>query len=254
MSDNPEKAAIPGNNDSEDTTENANFETRINKVVENLTRDEKGKYIVPEDLSEAERFAVLAEKRRRDTQAEYTKTSQKVKMLEAEKTTLLKKVTEEIPLKLTTEQAEELEDLKFSDPEAYRKKMNTYERDHLAERTRTIDEELKQVSTSSLVQEELERRKEILADFTQARPDFVINDDVISNDIPPRIRKRMETGEVSFEDFLNECYNYLKTGKVVRQEELPGKQPNLSKVGGGSQPDDNAVKEDIHIKYKKTIF
>ena len=251
MSDNPEDAAIQSNDDSEN---NVSFEVKINKIAEGLSRDEKGKYVVPEDLNDAEKFAVLAERRRRDTQAEYTKTSQKVKMLEAEKATLLKKVTEETPLKLTDVQAEELEDLKFSDPEAYRKKMNAYERVYLEERTSAINEELKQVSTSSLVQEELERRKEILADFTRDKPDFVINDDVISNDIPPRITKRMETGEISFEDFLNECYNYLKTGKVVRQENVPANQLNLSKVGGGSQPDDNAVKEDIHIKYKKTIF
>lgn len=251
MSDNPEDAAIQSNDDSEN---NISFEVKINKMAESLSRDEKGKYIVPEDLNDAEKFAVLAERRRRDTQAEYTKTSQKVKMLEAEKATLLKKVTEETPLKLTDVQAEELEDLKFSDPEAYRKKMNAYERVYLEERTRAINEELKQVSTSSLVQEELERRKEILADFTRDKPDFVINDDVISNDIPPRITKRMETGEISFEDFLNECYNYLKTGKVVRQESVPANQLNLSRVSGGSQPDDNAVKEDIHIKYKKTIF
>ena len=75
MSDNPEDAAIQSNDDSEN---NVSFEVKINKIAEGLSRDEKGKYVVPEDLNDAEKFAVLAERRRRDTQAEYTKTSQKV--------------------------------------------------------------------------------------------------------------------------------------------------------------------------------
>lgn len=256
---NPALAASQDENlddtDAKDGKKEQTFEQKINSIVDTVGRDEKGRYVVPDDLSEPEKFAVIAEKRRRDTQSEFTRTTQKNKALEAEKAALLNKASGSVKVELTTAQAEELEELKFSDQEAWRKKMNTYERDASAKQKKELDDELKQVSTSSLVNEELDRRKHVLLDFNQAHPDIEITDEVIANDIPPRIVKRLETGAISFEVFLDECSDYLKTGKVVKQvEQPPRKQPNLSKVGGGSKPDENAVKEDIVLSYKKEVF
>jgi hypothetical protein len=229
-------------------------EEKINSIVDNITRDEKGQYVLPDDLSETEKFAAIAEKRRRDTQSSFTKTAQEAKALKAEKAALLLKVSSAVTVELTKEQAEELEELKFSDPEAWRKKVNRYEREAAHTQQETIDKELKQVSASSLEKEELERRADVLLEFNQAHPDFELSDDTIANDIPPRIVKRLETGVISFEAFLQECYDYTKTGKVIKQDKPLTKQPNLSRVGGGSKPDDNAIKEDIILSYKKEVF
>lgn len=250
---------IPDDADIQETkadvqAEVANLEAKINEIASNLARDEKGKYIIPDELTPAERVAVLAERRRRDTQSGYTQAMKQTKALEAEKAALLKKVSAKVELELTAEQAEELEELKFSDPEAWRVKMNQYESAASKKQRDAIDEELKQVSATTLDTEELERRKQVLVEFNQAHPDLVLNDDVIANDIPPRIVKRLETGAVTFEAFLQECVDYLTAGKVVGQEKLPGKQPNLGKVGGGTKPDDNAVKEDIIMSYANEIY
>lgn len=230
------------------------FEAKVNTIVDGITRDEKGRYVLPNDLSEAEKFAAIAEKRRRDTQSEYTKTAQRTKALEAEKALLLKRVSNAVNVELTQAQADELEELKFSDPEAWRKKVNAYERDSSIKQQKIIDDELRQVSASSLETEELESRKQVLLDFNQAHPDFEMTDDMIANDIPPRIVKKLETGKISFEAFLEECYEYTKTGKVVAQDKLPNKQPNLSKIGGGSKPDENAVNKDIVKSYANEVF
>ncbi len=222
--------------------------------MDNITRDEKGQYVLPNDLNETERFAVIAEKRRRDTQSQYTKEVQNKKALEVEKATLIKRVSKNVTVELTKEQADELEDLKFSDPEAYRKKANAYETAAITKQSKEIDEELKQVSTSTLETEELERRKQVLTEFHQAYPDFKLTDDTIANDIPPRIVKKLETGAISFEAFLKECYDYTHQGKVINVDPPLPKSRNLSKVGGGIRPDPNAIKEDIAKSYKTATF
>lgn len=229
------------------------FAEKVNQTAKTLTKDDKGNYVFPENISEEEKVAVIAERRRRDTQAAFTTTSQQVKALEAEKAALLKRFGSSTTVELPPEQAEELEELKFSDPEAWRAKLNQYESEAKQKRMSEIDEELKQVSTQTLSENETERRKQVLQDFKEANPGFSLDDDVIANDIPPRITKKLETGEISFEAFLQECHTYLKTGKVIKTEKNLG-QPNLSKVGGGSEPDESAMSEDVIASYAKTVF
>lgn len=242
--------------DTEVKNSEPTFADKVNDVVKNMVRDDNGNWTLPDDkeLSEEVRFAAIAEKRFRDTQSAYTKERQKAKALEAEKTVLLKKAVNNVQVKLTPEQAEELEDLKFSDPEAWRKKVNAYEADALKEHEQQINEEVKQVSTSSLDEEEKERRSVVLKEFLNNHEGFELNDSVIQNDIPPRITKKLANGEVTFEDFLQECYDYLTTGKVVKQTETTLGQPNLNSMGGGSTPDKNAVKEDIITSYRTETF
>lgn len=231
------------------------FSDAVNKALEGMTKDEKGVWKLPEGLdpNEPVGFAAMAEKRRRDTQAGFTQLTQKNKALEAEKAALLNKATGSVEVQLTEAQAEELEALKFSDPDAWRKKLNVYEAEARTKRAKEIDDELKQVSTSTLDSEELERRKSVLEKFNQEHPDLVINDDLIESEIPPRITKKLADGKVTFEEFLEECYEYAKTGKVVASDKVLN-QPNLSKVGGGNSPDKNAAKEDIILSYQKETY
>lgn len=234
-------------------TEDSKLEAAVNEAVGKITRDNKGRYVLPEGLSPELRIAVLSEKRRRDTQSSFTKEAQEKKALKAENAALKHRVSEYAKIELTAEQQTELEDLKFSDPEAWREKLNAYEKEHKEKHNKKLDEELGQVSADILANEELEQRKDTLKQFNKVHPDFKLDDDVIKNDIPPRIVKKLETGVISFEAFLQECYDYLKTGKVVKQDKL-SQQPNLSKVGGGQSPDKHAAKEDIILSYSKEVF
>ena len=229
------------------------FADAVSEAVKGITRGKDGKYVLPRGLSAEVRYAAILEQRRRDTQSEFTKGNQAKKALEAENNALKQKAMKSVSLNLTAEQAEELDDLKFSDPEAWRKKMNKLEREALAKQEQELNDEIAQVSADTLAKDELERRKDVLAEFNKENPGFQLNDQIIANDIPPRIVKRLETGTISFEAFLNECKDYLTTGKVVKQEKLRD-QPNLSKVGGGSRPDKHAEKEDMVLSYNKEVF
>lgn len=229
------------------------FEQSVSEAVKNIKRGDDGKYILPDTLSPEVKFAAIAEQRRRDTQAEYTKISQSKKALEVENSALKKKAIGNIKITLTEDQQEELDDLKFSDPEAWRVKVNKYEQEALIKYSQELDTEITQISSEELKQSELERRKDVLKEFNQANPDFQLNDTIFENDIPPRITKKLETGKISFEDFLHEAYSYLKTGKVIKRDTLPN-DPNLSKMGGGDKPDTHGEKEDIILSYNKEIF
>jgi len=240
-------------NTSNDVDPVVKFEQSVNEAVKSIKRGEDGKYVLPEGLSPEIRFAAIAEQRRRDTQSEYTKISQSKKALEVENSALKKKAIGNVKVSLTEEQEEELDNLKFSDPEAWRVKVNKYEQEALAKYTEELNTEITQISSEELKQSELERRKEVLKKFNQENPDSQLNDTVFENDIPPRISKRLETGEISFENFLQEAKDYLTAGKSVKRDKLPN-DPNLSKVGGGDKPDEHGEKEDIILSYNNEIF
>jgi hypothetical protein len=228
---NPDSAASP------DT-----FENKVTAALKASARNEEGKLEFPENTPEEVVFAATSEQRRRDTQAEFTRSKQTQAALEAEKAELLKQVSSDVKLELSPEAVDELDNLKFSDPEAWRHKMNTYETEARTKRTNEINERLQTVSADGTKTAELERRVQVLQEFSVANPGLVIDDDVIANDLPPRITNKLQNNEVTFEDFLREASEYLKAGKVVGSPEKTLNQPNLSKAGGGSNPSDDAVK------------
>jgi len=77
---------------------------------------------------------------------------------------------------------------------------------------------------------------------------------VINYDVPKRITAKLEKGEVTFEEYLEEVYNYLKTPKVIGNTKENASQPNLSSMGGGNIAAEYATNEDIRQSYKKEIF
>lgn len=243
-----EEAAVNTNDKSTD------FASKVNDAVSKMTQDAKGNWVLPDDITdEAVKHAATIEKRFRDTQGAFTKERQKTKALEAEVSVLKPKAVGAVQLNLTDEQTAELDELKFSDPEAWRKKMNTYERNALKAQEEQLEKEVKETTTSTLEKDELERRETVLSEFLETHKGFELNDDIIANDIPPRITKKLNDGTITFEQFLEECYNYSKTGKVIKQKDGPN-LPNLSKVGGGDKPDANAMKEDVITSYDKEVY
>ena len=192
-----------------------------------------------ENASEAANTAakeVNWEKRYKDTQASYTKARQELAALKAQ---LQVQNTSQIDPKVQ----EELEDLKYSNPDEWRKKLGQIEQEReakLAEETRKLTE--------------LERRQLVFEEFRINHPDVHIDDDVLTYDVPRRITKKLEENKITFEEFLGEVYDYLKTPKVIGSGAKPINQPNLSKFGGGDSPTKDATGKDIVSSYKKEIY
>lgn len=241
--------ANPDNAASQET-----FEEKVSTALKAVKRNDEGKLEFPEGTSEEVVFAATTEQRRRDTQAEFTRSKQTQAALEAEKNELYKQLNSNVKIDLTPEQEEELEELKFSDPDAWRSKMNTYETEAQSKRAKEVDERLKEVSAKGTETAELERRKQALQEFQAANPGLVLDDDVIANDVPPRISKKLQNNEVTFEEYLQEVYDYLKTGKVVATTEETMDQPNLGKAGGGDTPSDDAVRHESVKSYDTEVY
>ena len=181
------------------------------------------------------------EKRFKDTQAFATKVAQEkadavreLQELKAELSVL--KETAKPSLAIDEQTQSELEDLKYSDPDAWRAKVNELEHKANAEFNSKIAE-AKQLSSQQL---ELQRRANVLAQFQTEHPDVEFTDELLHLDIPQRIVKELENGKVTYEEFLNNVYNYVKTPKVIGSTTKTLEQPNLSKTGGDDTPTKNS--------------
>lgn len=189
------------------------------------------------------------EKRFKDTQAFATKIAQEkaekereLNELKAELSVL--KETAKPSLNIDAQMQSELDDLKYSDPDAWRVKMNELELKSKQEFNSKIDE-AKQLSSQQL---ELQRRANILEQFQTEHPDVAFTDELLNLDIPRRIVKELEEGKVTYEEFLNNVYDYVKTPKVIGSTTKTLEQPNLSKIGGDDTPTKNSSSNQNIIK------
>lgn len=187
------------------------------------------------------------EKRFKDTQAAFTKSQQELKAKEAKLAALEEITTPKVELDAETK--ERLDELKFSDPDAWRDEVNRLE----SEAKRAHRERLATVEYEAAHKAELERRASVLASFNSTS-DIKITDETIAYDIPARITKRLEEGEVSFEQFLEEAANYLKAPKIVGDGNKTLGQPNLSEVGGNHSAAEYTAEPDSVASYRNEIY
>lgn len=198
-----------------------------------------------EQLAEARKAAEIAEQRRRETQAAYTKGQQRLKALEAEKALLAEKVGS-----LSVKDTEELERLKAYDPDAWYEKKKQLETQSKQE----LQQKLQEVSSRAAQEAELERRTQLLEEFNASHPGFELTDQIIELDVPARYTKQLEKGEVTFEQFLENVHKHLTVPKTVGDGNKPLNQPDLGKLGGGDTPSKATTAVDIVNSYKKEIF
>lgn len=239
---NPDQAAAQASQATE------SFDTKVNSVVKQMTQDASGNWQMPEgEFDEAVRYAANAERRRRDTESALGKTKQQLKAESAARKELEKRVAAKVDIPADVQA--ELDELKHEDPEAWRVRMNKLE----AEAQATLSTELSSVQTEASQQAELERRAEVLAIFRKEHPDVQLTDEVLDNEIPPRIQKKLANGQASFEEFLSEAYTYLKKGRAIYSPEVKD-EPSLSKVGGSANPAAEAIAKDSQLSYKDEVY
>lgn len=226
------------------------FEAKVNDLVGKLTKDENDKWTLPEEVDEPTRFAVMAERRRRDTQASFTQAQQKLKAFETENNILADMLEKELASVITDEQKDELDDLKHTDPEKWRVRLNELEVDRknqLATKRQQVREQVEKES-------ELERRTRLLAEFNETNPEIQLTDDVIEEELPPKFAKQLERGEITFEQFLDNARTFLSKGKTIAPVETPPASPTLAKVGGSHKPSEQARTVDSTESYRRETY
>lgn len=203
-----------------------------------------------DDLNESVKYAATSEMRRRDTQSAFTKEQQRGDRLETENTKMADVWGAEVAKNLTDEQRTSLEELKHTDPEAWREALNKHESDN-AEK---FKETRKKISTEAKEETELQRRTRVLSEYNEANPDSQLTDDVINNDLPPRITKQLADGKIDFDEFVKQATTYLGKPKVIDKGEEIKKTPDLSDVGGSNVPPEDAIAAEADATYKGEIY
>lgn len=219
------------------------FEQTVNETVAGMMKGDNGKWQFAEgsELSDQVKFAAKTERRRRDQEGAYTKQMEEVAALKAMNEQLTAKVKTKPSASISDEQAQELDNLKFEDPDAWRAKLNEYE----TQASRQLQEELVKMEQESSKQAEVERRKIVLAQFNAQNPQLNLTDEVIIDNVPPRIIKQLETGEIAFDDFLAKAKTYITTPKVLDSGTVLAAEPNMGQLQGSANPNvDNQLGSD----------
>lgn len=228
------------------------FEEQVNTIVNQATLDDNGNLVLPAEVSATAEvlYAAKLAKRQRDTQSAYTKAQQRNRTLEEENKRLASTWESEVVATLSPVDYARLEELKAQDPEAWRQELMVIEgkkREDFATKRNTISKEVGQ-------QTELERRATVLDAFNKANPDLIISDKLIEDEIPPRLTKKLEKGEIAFEEYLEEVKTYLSKGKKIATTPAPETEPGFSTSRGASSPSQSAVKAQSSSDYSKEVF
>ncbi len=230
------------------------FTDEVGELVGKMEKGDDGNWALPEELSkdldEQTMFAVTSERRYRDTQGAFTKAQQGFKKQEAITAGLEERLLNS-EIVLTGEQKHELRELKKTDPDAWRTKVNEYETAGKA----VLKTELEEIRTKGSNKGEVEVREEQMAAWSESTG-IELTDDIVDKSLPPRFKKDLEAGKITFEQFLAKAGSFLTSIKVIKDagESTDDDTLNLGRVPGGSEPTDEAQKGDFEETYETTIF
>lgn len=228
------------------------FAAEVDKVVEQLTPNAEGKLELPEGVTTSEEamYAAKLEIRRRDTYSSYGKAKNENKALKAENTALATQWEKDAMSVISQEDRAELAELKASDPDAWLAKVE----EHKGQQKTKFKEKRALVSTEASKLTELELRTAHIEQYNSDNPEFVINDEVIASDVPPKYTKQLADGKINFEEFISKVSKFLKAPKTLAKGESKEKEPNLSTEGGMSGPSKEAIVANASESYKNVVF
>lgn len=234
-----------------DNSDSPTFEQQVNTIVSTMTRDVNGNYqFEKKGLSEEVVYAANAERRRRSTESALGKTKTQLKAEQTVTKQLKTRIVNLAKPDISIDKQVELDELKYSDPEAWHKEMNKLE---FGANT-SLQTELGNITSEASQQAEKDSRESILSEYNKKNPDFVITDEVVENDIPPRITNKLTSNKISFEEFLLEARDYLKKPKKIGSNTKVENTPNLGNAGGGSTPSKVAINGEHSVSYDKQVF
>jgi hypothetical protein len=226
------------------------FEAKVNAVIKQATKNEEGKLVLPEGLDEATAFAARAEIRRRDTQAEFTRLSQTNSTLQKQLAVISTELEAEIIKTAPLSEQARLEELKQSNPDAWREELGKLENAARGKAKERIDK----VRENASLEDVVAQRAAMLKDFKQANPGFDLTDEIIASELPPRMVKDLETGKITFEDFLAKSHKFLTGNVHIAPAESAPNLPDLGKVGGKGAPLDADSKAAKNSGYTSEIY
>lgn len=185
------------------------------------------------------------EKRFKDTQAAFTKSRQELAAIKAE----LQAAKEMQQFSMPADVKARLDELKFSDPDAWRVEMNAFEQSKT-----TKFNELHANNTQAILSElNQEDRVQTLKEFNSLHG-VEITESLLQNEIPNRIHNELNSGAIDYATYLAKCVEYMRTPKVIAGTQEVLGQPNIGKIGGGATPGEAASNINIETAYKTMVL
>ncbi len=238
-----------------DTSNATDVQSIINKAVKEVTVDDNGKYVYPENIDPMLKAAVAATKSYRDNQSGFTKSQQSLKEAEAVVEALQEQIASSTtkPLELSREDQTELDTLYTNDPQAWRARMNMLEKQSNDAVQTKLDEATEVARTKAGGAYELQQRYDHLDTFNSSR-EVPITPDMMDNDVPPRITNQLAKREITFSEYLDAVAKYIDTDKKVSNTGAETTTTNLNMANGSSSPSkDDKVKQG-EIDYSMTTL
>lgn len=185
------------------------------------------------------------EKRFKDTQAAYTQSRQELAATKAE----LQAAKEMQQFAMPADVKARLDELKFSDPDAWRVEMNAFEQSKTAKFN-----ELHANNTEAILSELSQAdRVQTLLEFNRLHG-VEITESLLQNEIPNRIHNELNSGTIDYATYLAKCVEYMRTPKVIAGTQEVLGQPNIGKIGGGATPGEAASNLNIETAYKSMVL
>lgn len=176
----------------------------------------KGQEVDYRDLYET------SEKRRKDAQSVLTPLQQEVARLKAEIAIGANGSA------LDVAETERLDDLKFSDPEAWRVEMNKSEEAQSKAYEAAVEAKKVEIVAEMTQSEVTDRTKAFFA----GRPD--VDPKTVIDSMPKALNDMIDAGEIGLEDALQRGVDLINGATIASV--LAPSSPNLSKVAGSPQP------------------
>ena len=214
----------------------ADLQKQINGYLKEIKVGEDGKFQYPEDVPAEIRVAIAATKSMRDNQSAYTRARNEAKALQAELEALKEQLSQSPqPLTLTQQESEELETLKYADPDAWYQKMREIENRAAGQ----LNEQFTKARETALQQSELMTREELLADFNQARLSAgltPLTPQQLELEVPLRYAKDLQEGKYDFITYLEKAADFIDTPKKAAAPKAPV-TTDMNNVNGSAAPE-----------------
>ena len=243
-------------NDTQSTTNDSTQDDLVASALAGYKADETGKVIVPDNSPAYVATALKVEQRRRNSNSEYSKERASREKVEAENKALKEQMAKLVkPKGLSKEQQDELEELKFSDPDKWFERKVALENANSSETNDIVSKAYETASQEANVMYEQnvnQRREKSLDELLQshniANPDKPLDMNMLNLNVPPILVNRFHNGEVDAEGFLASVSKYLYASTTVSNESVPS-QPNLSNVTGSDAPSEKASEMSLEQLY-----